>query len=73
MTAQLDVEPADGVQGSGLPGPVSGRPEQLECLLCVGESILVAALPIENPGESSVSVRLTGLVAKVLVQLKGVQ
>ena len=67
------MEPADGVQGPGLPGPVPGSPEQLECLLCVREGLLVVALLIEYPGQASVSVCLTGLVAKVLVQIKGVQ
>jgi len=73
VAAQLNMEPADGVQGPGLPGPVPRSPEQLECLLRMGESLLVAALLIEYPGQAPVSVCLTGLVAKVLVKLEGVQ
>src|SRR5207247_8697777 len=67
VVAQLDVKPADRVQCLGLSGLVPCGPDQIECLLCLGERLAVSALLIEGPGQVSVSLCLACVVAEFLV------
>src|SRR3984957_14966266 len=50
VVAEHGLEPADRVDGPGLPWLVSGSPVQVEGLLRVPHRLPVAALPLQQPG-----------------------
>jgi hypothetical protein len=62
--AEMGGDPADGVEGEGLPKSVADGSEEFEGLPTVKERLSVATLPLVEVGEVVVGVRLTGLVAE---------
>src|SRR5262249_11420168 len=72
VVAEQGVQPADLVEGAGLPGLVAGGPEQVEGLPGVVEGLRGVALPLPQVGQVVVGAGLPDLVADLTVQVEGV-
>jgi hypothetical protein len=71
VVAEAGVEPADRIDGVGLPAPVAGGPKQVEGPPGVVERLGAATLLPPHDGEGEVGVPLSGQVTGLAVQVEG--
>ncbi len=72
MVAELGVRPADRVECIGLPGPVVGRPVQVEGLIGVVQRLPVTPAAFKHQGENVAGAGLAGAAVDLTIEVKGV-
>jgi hypothetical protein len=69
VVAEECLVPADGIEGSCLPGPVAGGAGENECMFRVVQCFGIAVLLFGDCGESAVGVGLPDQVAELFVKV----